>query len=103
MTLGGRWALYRFAAESLTRRQWNAAVSPYFHLLDPTGRVVAKGVGSRPEHLDHLLSITPAELGDADYTPISDVWTDLDAADEKASSRPCPRSVIASPSASAGP
>lgn len=54
------WELYRFHDEEAARRQWRAPVSPYFHVVDEHGRVRAKGVANRPEHLDRLLSLQPA-------------------------------------------
>ena len=54
------WETYRFHDEDAARRQWRAPVSPYFHVVDEHGRVRAKGVASRPEHLDRLLSLQPA-------------------------------------------
>ena len=36
-------------------------------------RVLAKGVGSRPEHLDRMLAINPPELGDVTYAPTSSI------------------------------
>lgn len=53
------WEVYRFHDEELSRRQWRAPVSPYFHVIDPRGRVVAKGTASKLVHLDRLLSLAP--------------------------------------------
>lgn len=53
------WEVYRFHDEHLARDMWRAPVSPYFHLIDTRGLVVAKGVGNRSEHLDRLLSLPP--------------------------------------------
>lgn len=56
------WELYRFHNEGAVRRDWRAPISPYFHVIDPNGRVVAKGVGNRPAHLDRLLAVAPPRL-----------------------------------------
>jgi hypothetical protein len=79
LRVGSRWRLHRFVAEPMTRRQWNVAVSPYFHVVDAAGRVVTKGVASRPEHLDHLLlAVTPADLSGEPTIPTVDLWPDVD-------------------------
>lgn len=57
--LSKRWEVFGFGDENKARRMWNAPVSPYFHLLDSSGRVVHKGVANSPEHLDWLLNIRP--------------------------------------------
>jgi hypothetical protein len=57
-----RWENYRFADEQRARRMWRAPVSPYFHFIDQFGRVAAKGVANRPEHLDRLLQLPPASV-----------------------------------------
>jgi hypothetical protein len=62
------WEIYRFHDEDAARRQWRAPVSPYFHVIDEHGRVRAKGVANRPEHLDRLLSLQPAVF---DGTPVA--------------------------------
>jgi hypothetical protein len=78
-TVGNRWRLHRFVAEAMARRQWNVAVSPYFHVLDAAGRVVTKGVASRAEHLDHLLlAVMPADLSGEPTIPTTELWPDLD-------------------------
>lgn len=56
------WEAYKFHDESSQREQWNAPVSPYFHVIDQKGRVRAKGIGSADSHLDRLLSIHPSRL-----------------------------------------
>lgn len=53
------WEIYRFHDEDRARAAWRAPVSPYFHLLDSDGRVVAKGLANRSEHLDRLLVLRP--------------------------------------------
>jgi hypothetical protein len=53
------WEVYQFDNEDSARAQWRAPVSPYFHVIDPRGRVASKGVGSKPHHLDRLLSVAP--------------------------------------------
>jgi hypothetical protein len=53
------WETIRFHDEALARRQWSAPVSPFYHYVDPLGRVVAKGIASRASHLDHLLQAPP--------------------------------------------
>ncbi len=58
-----RWRVFRFHNEQLARDQWRAPVSPYFHLVDPSGRVLAKGLANSRGHLDRLLSVVPRELG----------------------------------------
>jgi hypothetical protein len=57
--LASRWELYRYHDEQAQRRNWRAPVSPYFHVLDADGRVVAKGVANQPGHLDRLLEFSP--------------------------------------------
>jgi hypothetical protein len=54
-----RWEFYRFHAEDAARKQWRAFVSPYFHVIDPDGMVVAKGVANKPGHLNRLLDVAP--------------------------------------------
>ena len=54
-----RWELYRYHDEQAQRRNWRAPVSPYFHVIDAAGRVVAKGVANRSGHLDRLLEFAP--------------------------------------------
>jgi hypothetical protein len=56
------WEIYRFIDEKTARRQWRAPVSPYFHLVDAEGRIVDKGLGSKPEHLDRLLFLKPPSV-----------------------------------------
>lgn len=56
------WESYRFDSEQTARAAWRAPVSPYFHLLDEFGRVAAKGLANRPEHLDRLLEIPPTPV-----------------------------------------
>lgn len=57
-----RWEQYRFHDEDGARKQWRAPVSPYFHVVDPEGRVIEKGIANRPQHLDRLLSLRPAGI-----------------------------------------
>ena len=57
--IAGRWEAYRFHDMWRARDQWRAPVAPYFHVIDPDGRVVAKGVANPPAHLDPLLSLVP--------------------------------------------
>jgi hypothetical protein len=57
-----RWEAYRFHDETSARSMWRAPVSPYYHLIDHAGRILAKGVANKPEHLDHLLAIGPPSL-----------------------------------------
>lgn len=57
-----QWEIIRFHDEPAARRHWNAPVSPFYHFIDPLGRVVSKGVASRPSHLDHLLQAAPPLL-----------------------------------------
>jgi hypothetical protein len=54
-----RWEVYRFHDERATRERWRAPVSPYFHVVDAAGYVLAKGVANKPDHLDRLLSLRP--------------------------------------------
>jgi hypothetical protein len=56
------WEVFTFFDETATREMWRAPVSPYFHLVDPRGRISAKGVASRPDHLDRLLTLAPPTL-----------------------------------------
>jgi hypothetical protein len=56
------WESYRFDSEQLARATWRTPVSPYFYLLDEFGRVAAKGLANRPEHLDRLLEIPPSPV-----------------------------------------
>jgi hypothetical protein len=60
------WEVYRFVDEEAARAQWRAPVSPYFHVIDADGRVLAKGLGNLPEHLDRLLTIKPASFRQPD-------------------------------------
>lgn len=60
--LASHWESYRFHNERSARVTWRAPVSPYFHLIDQFGRVAAKGVANRPDHLDRLLSFPPATV-----------------------------------------
>jgi len=55
-----RWEIYRLHNGDAARREWRAPVSPYFHVVDERGRVRAKGVANRPDHLDRLLALQPA-------------------------------------------
>ena len=59
---GQAWEFYNFHDEEHVRAQWRAPVSPYYHVIDPEGRVVAKGVASKPAHLDRLLGIAMTAL-----------------------------------------
>lgn len=52
------WEVYRLHNPA-ARAQWHAPVSPYFHVINEHGRVIAKGVANKPEHLDRLLSLFP--------------------------------------------
>jgi hypothetical protein len=56
------WEGYRFDNEHSARADWRAPVSPYFHLMDEFGRVAAKGLANRPEHLDRLLELPPTSV-----------------------------------------
>lgn len=56
------WESYRFDSEEAARAAWRTPVSPYFYLLDEFGRVAAKGLANRPEHLDRLLEIPPTPV-----------------------------------------
>lgn len=58
--LKSRWEVYRLHDPDAAPRQWRAPVSPYFHVVDEAGRIRAKGVASKPEHLDRLLTLRPA-------------------------------------------
>lgn len=58
----GKWEIYKFHDEGAARKMWKAPVSPYFHFIDPLGRVVAKGTGNRSAHLDRLLTIAPPNI-----------------------------------------
>jgi len=71
-----RWEIYRFDNASYVRRQWRAPVSPYFHVVDEAGCIVAKGVANRPEHLDRLLGLGPPGL-------TTSVPTDSDRREER--------------------
>jgi hypothetical protein len=57
-----RWEVYRFHDARAARLQWRAPVSPYFHVIDARGHVVAKGVGNHADHLDRLLALSPSVL-----------------------------------------
>lgn len=59
------WEIYRLHAEQHVRRQWRAPVSPYFHVIDEHGRVVAKGIANKPEHLDRLFAVRPPAVASA--------------------------------------
>lgn len=63
--IAGRWEVYRLHDDQAARRQWRAPVSPYFHVIDEEGRVRAKGVANRPDHLDRLLTLRPAGFAGA--------------------------------------
>jgi hypothetical protein len=54
-----RWEMYRLHDSQAARAQWRAPVNPYFHVVDEDGRILAKGVANRAEHLDRLLSLRP--------------------------------------------
>lgn len=60
--VAARWESYRFHAEQFAREAWKVPVSPYFHLMDEFGRVAAKGLANRPEHLDRLLELPPTPV-----------------------------------------
>lgn len=53
------WETYKFHNEDLARQAWRAPVSPYFHVIDPSGRIAAKGLASHSDHLDRLMSLSP--------------------------------------------
>jgi len=61
-TISSKWEVYKFHNELRTRKQWHVPVSPYFHVIDPSGRVAAKGVANRMGHLDRLLGLSPSHL-----------------------------------------
>jgi hypothetical protein len=56
------WESYRYDDEYFARAAWRTPVSPYFYLLDEFGRIAAKGLANRPEHLDRLLKIPPSPV-----------------------------------------
>jgi hypothetical protein len=56
------WESYRFHDETQARKHWRAPVSPYFHVIDEFGRIAAKGIANRPEHLDRLLQLAPTPV-----------------------------------------
>jgi hypothetical protein len=56
------WESYRFEGEQTARAVWRAHVSPYFYLLDEFGRIAAKGLANRPDHLDRLLELPPTPV-----------------------------------------
>lgn len=58
-----RWEFCRFHDEGHARERWQAPVSPYFHLINDAGRIIAKGVANQGAHLDRLLSIPPPGAG----------------------------------------
>jgi hypothetical protein len=58
----GPWEIYTFHHEQSAREMWRAPVSPYFHVIDSLGRIAAKGIANRPEHLDRLLALKPTGL-----------------------------------------
>jgi hypothetical protein len=60
-----RWEVYVLDNQRAARMQWRAPVSPYFYVIDPDGRIIQKGVGSRSNHLDRLLSLRPGTLARA--------------------------------------
>lgn len=41
-----QWEIYSYHDETKTRDTWRAPVSPYFHLIDSNGVVLAKGVAN---------------------------------------------------------
>jgi hypothetical protein len=55
-----RWETYRFDDERHAREAWRAFVNPYFHVVDPQGKIMAKGIANRPAHLDRLLGLSPS-------------------------------------------
>lgn len=59
--IAGAWEVYRFHHEKRSREQWRARVSPYFHVIDGSGRVVEKGIANLPEHLDRLFALDSPE------------------------------------------
>lgn len=56
------WEGYRFDQEQVARSAWRTPVSPYFYVLDEFGRIAAKGLANRPQHLDRLLEIPPTPV-----------------------------------------
>ncbi len=58
----GAWEIYRYHDETRQRALWRAPVSPYFHVIDPGGRIAEKGVANAPEHLDRLLALLPPAI-----------------------------------------
>ncbi len=56
------WEVYRLHDGDAARRQWRAPVSPYFHVIDESNRIQAKGVANKPDHLDRLLALRPTSL-----------------------------------------
>lgn len=63
--LSGAWEIYRFHDEGRQRALWRAPVSPYFHVIDPQGRIAEKGVANLGEHLDRLLTVLPPAVSPA--------------------------------------
>jgi hypothetical protein len=53
------WEVYLYHDEESVRDTWRAPVSPYFHVVDPRGAIVEKGVASESEHLDRILHLRP--------------------------------------------
>jgi len=63
-----KWERYRFHDEIRTRQTWRAPVSPYFHVVDSDGKIIAKGIANTRRHLDRLLQIQPRGLTVANRT-----------------------------------
>lgn len=54
-----RWEVYKLHDDRGTRQLWRAPVSPYFHLISASGRILEKGIANKPDHLDRLLAVAP--------------------------------------------
>ena len=63
-----RWEAIRLHNEDRAREQWNAPVTPYFHVIDERGRIRAKGIANRPEHLDRIFMVLPSRRAEIEAT-----------------------------------
>jgi len=77
-----RWERYVYVDEERTRRVWEAPVSPYFHVINAQGRVIDKGIGSKPDHLDRLLHLRPGATKPLQPVRAGDVDGFLEVGDE---------------------
>lgn len=56
------WEVYEMDDPRACRTLWRAPVSPYFYLVGADNSILAKGLASKADHLDRLISIGPHTL-----------------------------------------